>query len=223
MRTHKTENAAFSAQEWTAFFAVFIQFFNPDKAYAYVTGREQNKALSGAAAVILFVGLTPFILQGIVPSESDLMMPIWLLIERGILASAAGLGVYILSFAIGGRKPLLPAISSSFLSMGAFMMLVAFLALLAYLLSLPEGFSWSPAEGMMGLPMSRLSVFLILFAARLDVASLLTVYLWGRGLSVGWNETTSFGQRLAWTIYLFGILLLTLPVFIAPEGAEGGS
>lgn len=206
-----------------AFFAVFIQFTDPSTAYGYATGKNQNKALAGAAAVILFIGFTPFIIQGITPSESTLMIPVMMLIERAILASAAGLAVYILSFAIGGKKPLLPAISSSFLSMGAFMILVALLAFLAYLFSFPAGFSWSPAEGMTGLPVTKLSVFLILFAARLDLASLATVYLWGRGLSVGWNETTSFGQRLAWTIYLFGILLLTLPVFIAPEGAEGGS
>ena len=208
---------------WQAFFAVFIQFIDPATAYGYATGKDQNKALTGAAAVILFIGFTPFILQGMTPLESDLMVPVWILIERLILAAAAGLAVYILSFAIGGRNPLWPAISSSFLSMGAFMLLVALLSSLAYLFSLPVGFSWSPAEGMMGLPMSRLSVFLVLFAARLDLASLATVYLWGRGLSVGWNKDTVFGQRLAWTIYLFGILLLTLPVFIAPEGAQGGS
>lgn len=206
-----------------AFFAVFIQFADPLTAYSYVTGKNQNKALSGAAAVILFIGLTPLIFQGGGFTESDLMIPAWILIERAILAAAAGLAVYVLSFALGGKKPLWPAIASSFLSMGAFMVLVALLALIAYLLSLPAGFSWSPAEGMMGLPVTRLSVFLVLFAARLDLASLATVYLWGRGLSVGWNETANFGQRLAWTIYLFGILLLTLPVFIAPEGAEGGS
>lgn len=208
---------------WQAFFAVFIQFADPVRAYRYVTGKDQNKALIGAAALILFIGFTPFILQGMILSESDLMIPAWILIERVILASAAGLAVYVLSFALGGKKPLWPAITSSFLSMGAFMVLVALLAFLAHLFSFPEGFSWSPAEGMTGMPATRLSVFLFLFAARLDLASLATVYLWGRGLSVGWNETEGFGQRLAWTIYLFGILLLTLPVFIAPEGAEGGS
>ena len=206
-----------------AFFAVFIQLADPLTAYSYVTGKNQNKALAGAAAVILFIGFTPFILQGEGFTESDFMIPAWILIERVILSSAAGLAVYVLSFDMGGKKPLWPAIASSFLSMGAFMILVALLAFLAYLFSFPAGFSWSPAEGMTGLPATKLSVFLVLFAARLDVASLVTVYLWGRGLSVGWNETASFGQRLAWTIYLFGILLLTLPVFIAPEGAEGGS
>ncbi|MCK5133828.1 MAG: hypothetical protein KAR40_16965 [Candidatus Sabulitectum sp.] len=222
MRAQKPDQMASQATAWRAFLAVFIQFIDPATAYGYVIGKDQNKALAGAAAVILFIGFTPFILQGGGFTESNLMVPTWILIERIILASAAGLAVYILSFAMGGKKPLWPAVTSSFLSMGAFMVLVAFLAFLAYLFSFPGGFSWSFAEGMMGLPATRLSVFLVLFAARLDLASLATVYLWGRGLSVGWNETTSFGQRLAWTIYLFGILLLTLPVFIAPDGAEGG-
>ncbi len=206
-----------------AFFAVFLQFINPDTAYSYATGKGQNKALAGAASVILLIGISPFILQGIALSEADLMIPAWILIERIILACAAGLAVYVLSFAMGGKKPLWPAVSSSFLSMGAFMILVALLTSLSYLFSLPAGFSWSPAEVMTGMPVTRSSVFLVLFAARLDLASLVTVFLWGRGLSVGWNESTSFGQRLAWSIYLFGILLLTLPVFIAPAGAEGGS
>ncbi len=206
-----------------AFSAVFMQFVNPKEAYSFATGKNQNKALAGAALVILFIGFSPFILQGIAISEADLMIPAWILIERVILACAAGLAVYVLSFAMGGKKPLWPAVASSFLSMGAFMILIAMLTFLSYLFSLPAGFSWSPAEVMTGMPVTRSSVFLVLFAARLDLASLATVFLWGRGLSVGWNESTSFGQRLAWSIYLFGILLLTLPVFIAPAGAEGGS
>ena len=206
-----------------AFSAVLLQFINPKKAYSFATGKDQNKALTGAAFVILLIGFSPFVLQGVVLSEADLMIPVWILIERIILACAAGLAVYILSFAMGGKKPLWPAVASSFLSMGAFMILVAFLTSISYLFSLPAGFSWSPAEIMTGTPVTRSSVFLVLFAARLDPASLVTVFLWGRGLSVGWNESTSFGQRLAWSIYLFGILLLTLPVFIAPAGAEGGS
>ncbi len=205
-----------------ALFAVFIQFVNPKLAYGYATGNEQNKALMGTVFVILFIGFIPFILQGIKPSESDMIIPVMILIERVILASAAGLGVFILSFALGGKKPLWPAITSSFLSMGAFMIVVTLLVFITSLFRLSPDFSWSLAE-FMGLPSSRFSVFLYLFFARLDLASLVSVYLWGCGLSVGWKETSSFGQRLAWTIYLFGILLITLPVFIAPTGAEGGS
>jgi hypothetical protein len=203
------------------FLAVFIQFYSPDTAYEMVTGIHQNRSLAGAAALILIVGFSPFLLSG-GSFGFDLMIPVLVLVERVILASAAGLAVYILSFAIGGRKPLWPAVTTSFLSMGAFMLLVAFLALLSYLFSLPPGFSWSPAEGMLNLPVTRLSVFVVVFSSRLDIASLVTVYLWGRGLSTGWDESTDFGQRLAWTVYLFGVLLLTLPVFIAPPGGEGG-
>ncbi len=204
-----------------SFFAVFIQFYAPDTAFAMVTGNQQNRALAGAAVLILFVGVSPFLLSGN-GVRFDLMVPVLVLMERAILASAAGLAVYILSFAIGGRKPLWPAVTTSFLSMGAFVFLVAVLAFLSYLLSLPPGFSWSPAEAMLNLPVTRLSVFTVVFSSRLDIASLVTVYLWGRGLSTGWDESTNFGQRLAWTVYLFGVLLLTLPVFIAPQGGEGG-
>ena len=204
-----------------AFFAVFQQFINPAAAYRNVTGENQNSAIIGAAVSILFIAFIPFLFQELSPTRSDFMLPVLVLIERVILASAAGLAAYILSFALGGKKPLLPAIASSFLSMGAFLIVIAILALLGLVFSLPGGFTFSPAEFMMNLPMSKISVFSILFASRLEPASLITVYLWGRGLSVGWGETVSYGQRLAWAVYLFGILLLTLPVFIAPSGAEG--
>jgi hypothetical protein len=204
-----------------AFFAVFVQFISPSSAYRYVMGKGQMIALSGAAALILFIGFTPFIIQGVF-TESEMMVPVWILMERAILASAAGLAVYALSFALGGKKPLWPAVASSFMSMGAFMLTIAVLTAVSHLLSLPSGFTWSPAEAMMNMPLTRLSVFTILFASRLDLASLVTVYLWGRGLSVAWGETKDMGQRFAFTIYLFGILVITLPVFIAPPGAEGG-
>ena len=205
----------------SGFFAVFQQFVNPVKAYKHATGYNQNFAVIGTAIVILIIGFVPFLFQEAELTENDMLLPVLVLLERVILASAAGLAVYILSFALGGKKPLLPSIVASFLSMGAFLIVLSLLALLGFVFSLPVGFTFSPAELMMNLPMSKLSVFLILFAGRLDPASLITVYLWGRGLSVGWGETISYGQRLAWAVYLFGILLLTLPVFIAPSGAEG--
>jgi len=202
--------------------AVFLQFIYPSAAYGYLCGKDQMKALAGAAVLILFIGSTPFLFQGGF-TESEMMIPVWILIERAILASAAGLAVYALSFAVCGKNPLWPAVASSFLSMGGFMLMIAVLTGLSHVLSLPSGFTWSPAEAMMSMPVTRLSVFIILFASRLDFASLVTVYLWGRGLSVAWGESGSLGQRFAWTVYLFGILVLTLPVFIAPPGAEGGS
>jgi hypothetical protein len=205
-----------------SFFAVFTQFLSPCSAYRYVTGKNQNLALAGTIVTILLIGTAPFVIMGDFVS-SDLLFPVQILVERVILASAAGLAVYILAFATGGRRPLWPAISTSFLSMGAFLVIAAVLALINYLFNLPQGFSWSPAEIMFNFSVTRLSVFTVLFFSRMDVASLATVYLWGRGLSIGWNESTSFGQRMAWAVYLFGVLLLTLPVFIAPQGAEGGS
>jgi hypothetical protein len=106
------------------------------------------------------------------------------------------------------------------MSMGALMILLVLLSGLSYLLSLPLGFSWSFAE-LFAEPESRLSVFAYIFFSRLGVASLITVYLWGRGLSTVWDLERGPGQRMAWAVYLFGILLLSLPVFFAPPTAEG--
>ena len=206
----------------TGLAAPLIQFRFPEKAYSFLLGAEQGKALAGTAALILFIGFLPFLFMGGV-SSGEAEIPLLISLERALLSAAAGLSVFALAFALGDRKPLWPAISSSFLSMGAFMVIIAVLTLLSYLFSLPGQFTWSPAELLLDLPPTRLSVFLLLFASRLDLASLVTVYLWGRGLSTVWDVNRSTGQRMAWTVYLFGILLLTLPVFIAAPGGEGAS
>lgn len=202
------------------FAAVLVQFFFPERAYRSLAGEGQGRAIAGAAAVVLLAGFTPFIIQGDV-SAKYMEIPLFIAFERALLAAAAGVAVFILSYALGSRKPLWPAISSSFLSMGAFMVMVVLLTLLSFAFSLPGSFTWSPAEFLVSLPGTRLSVFLFLFAARLDLASIVTVYLWGRGLSVVWNIDRGTAQRMVWTVYLFGILLLTLPVFIAAPPGEG--
>lgn len=206
----------------TGFAAVLIQFPFPEKAYRLLCGEEQGRAIMGTAALILFIGFIPFILMNGI-SQAETGIPLLIAAERVILSAAAGLAVFALAYALGEKKPLWPAITSSFLSMGAFMAVIAVLTLISYIFSLPGQFSWSPAEFLTSLPATRLSVFLVLFAARLDLASLVTVYLWGRGLSTVWDTDRNTGQRLVWTVYLFGILLLTLPVFIAAPVLEGAS
>lgn len=200
--------------------SVLLQFFNPEDAYQFLKGEGQSRALAGSAIVIMSIGFIPFVLQGNLNSESA-GIAFLILIERIIISAAAGLAVYALSFALQGKNPLWPAVASSFLSMGAFMVLIAVLTLLSSLLSLPGTFTWSPAEFLPVMTETKISVFTVLFLARLDIASLVTVYLWGRGLSVLWGTDLSKGQRMAWTVYLFGILLITLPVFLATPGAEG--
>ena len=202
--------------------AVLNQFLRPGDAYRTLAAGGQGAAIAGAAFVITAIGFLPFLfLGGMGPGDGQI--PFLILLERGILAGAGGLAVYALMYALGDRKPLWPAVSSCFLSMGAFMILVGALTFISYILSLPPGFTWSPAELFEGVSATRMGVFLFLFSARLDLASLTTVYLWGRGLSVVWNTDRSTGQRMAWAVYLFGILLVTLPVFIAEPGVEGAS
>ena len=204
------------------FASVLFQFFSPKRAYDSLMGEGQGAALAGSASLILIVGFVPFLFTGSI-SGINVEIPLLIALERVLLSAAAGVAVYTLSYALGNRKPLWPAMSSCFLSMGAFMIMIALLTLMSHLLSLPLQFTWSPAEFLFDLPGSRLSLFLILFAAKLDLASLATIFLWGKGLSEVWNVDSGTGQRLAWTVYLFGILLLTLPVFIAAPGGEGPS
>jgi len=204
------------------FASVLIQFRFPERAYRSLAGEGQSMAIAGSVSLILLVGFIPFAFMGSM-SAAEAEIPFLILLERILLSAAAGVAVYALAYALGNRKPLWPAVSSSFMSMGAFMVSVGVLTLFSHLLSLPLQFTWSPAEFLFNLPETRLSIFLLLFTARLDLASLVTVYLWGRGLSTVWKVDSSTGQRMAWTIYLFGILLLTLPVFIAAPGGEGAS
>ncbi len=200
--------------------SVFLQFADPARAYGALRGKDQGRALAAAGAVIVLIGFIPLMLQGDIPG-SGVMVPFLIVLERIMVSSAAGLAVYAVSFATGERKPLWAAVTSCFLAMGAFMIMVALIALISHVLSLPPDLTWSPAELLMGLPLSRLSVFLLVFASRLDLASLVTVYLWGRGLSTVWNIDRAAGQRMVWAVYLFGILLLALPVFTAAPGTEG--
>jgi len=204
------------------FSSVVFQFGDPETAYGALTGGSRGTALAGTILIILFIGSLPFLIQGF-ESPEQLEIPLWIMAERLLISIAGGLAVYSLSLATGNRKPFWQAVTSCFMAMGAFMMMIACLSGLSYLFSLPPGFTWSPAELFLKLPLSRLSVFTVLFFSRLDAASLVSVYLWGRGLSTVWGMERKQGQRMVWAVYLFGILLLALPVFMAPPGAEGVS
>lgn len=202
--------------------AVVIQLYDPERAYGELKGGGQAAALSGSVLVILAVGLLPLLLQGR-PAGELTGLPVLILIERMILACAGGLGVYALSYALGERNPLWPAIASCVLSMGAFMIFIAFLTLVSNILSLPPAFTWSPAEAVPEMPETRLALFLLLFLSRIDLASAATLYLWGTGLAKLWEKERSFGVRMTCTVYLFGLLMITLPVFLAAPGSEGAS
>ncbi len=76
-------------------------------------------------------------LQGDIPG-SGVMVPFLIVLERIMVSSAAGLAVYAVSFATGERKPLWAAVTSCFLAMGAFMIMVALIALISHVLSLPR-------------------------------------------------------------------------------------
>lgn len=198
-----------------AYSAVLTQFVKPGTAHSLLKGEGMLSAAAATTLVILAVGFLPFILQGgFMPGQVEI--PFIILLERVILSGAAGLSAWALSHALYRRKTLFHAVLSAFLSMGAFMILIALLTMISYILGLPGTFTWSPAELMTGLPENRMTVFLILFAARLDLASLVTVHIWGRGLSAVWDEPPDRGSGIAWTVYLFGILLITMPVFLAP-------
>ncbi len=199
---------------------VLIQFYHTEKAYAVLKGPEQAGALAGTVAVILAVGWIPLLITGNTGGAVS-SLPFLILMERAILAGAGGVALYALSYALGYRKSLWHAVSSCILSMGAFMIMIALLTLLSDLFSLRSDFTWSIAEFFSGIPESRLSVFLILFLARLDLASVVTVFLWGKGISSVWELKGNTGTRMAWTVYLFGLLMITLPVFLSASGSEG--
>jgi hypothetical protein len=202
------------------FLAVVRQFRDPDGAYCSLAGPKRASALIGAFVFILLTASMPFLLTGRT-HPTYLQVPILILFERIAVSFLGGVSVYILTMATGEKKPLMPAVYSCFLAMGPFVAVAVVLSSAGVLAGLPEGFSWSPAELLTWLPPGRVSLFLLVFTSRFDIASVITVSLWGRGLSSLWSIGAGRGPRLAWTVYLTGMLLLALPVLVSTFDGEG--
>ena len=147
-------------------------------------------------------------------------MPFIGLAERIFYSLIGGLATFGAAYAAGVTGSLPAHLKSASLSQGAYVLTAFLLAVISTVLSLPAGFNWSGAMlfDTTVLNPSRLYVFAYLFGSHLDLPSMVSVSLWGIGLSVLLGRPVSFGLRISWFVYICGILLISMPVLITASG-----
>ncbi|OPL17857.1 MAG: hypothetical protein AVO35_08240 [Candidatus Aegiribacteria sp. MLS_C] len=147
-------------------------------------------------------------------------LPMARLVERGILAVLAGLTAFGVVYAVEGRKVgrLTDYFTSSVLSQSAYMLSGAVLVVLVGLLDVPPDarLNLSILVPVDTPDPSRLHVFVFRFLESLDIPSVVCLLLWGTGLAAMTGRDRTWGLRLVFSVYLLGILLISLPVMFAP-------
>ncbi|MBN2586880.1 MAG: hypothetical protein JXA64_10430 [Candidatus Fermentibacteraceae bacterium] len=147
-------------------------------------------------------------------------LPMARLVERGVIGLLAALTAFGVVYAVEGRKVgrLTDYLTSSILSQSAYMLIVAVLTLLVTVMEL------SPATRLnlsIFVPVdtvdpTRIHVFMFRFLESVDIPSIACLTIWGAGLSAMLERNRSWGIRLVFSVYILGILLISLPVMFAP-------
>ncbi len=202
-----------------ALFAPITQFVRPVHAHRYLVGEGRLQALVSSALLILLGGFAAGVQYSILSWE----VPVFMLVERMLLAALGGAAVWGIARALGEKARLLPAMYSAFMSMTVWVLCVALLMWVQRPAGLPPGFTWSLGELAAWLPGSQAGAFVFIVLLNLDIPSIATVFIFGRGLSAVWGAGPSFGIRLAWAVYLFAVLLQAVPVVLSPEVGEVGT
>ncbi len=148
-------------------------------------------------------------------------LPMAMLVERSILALLAALAGFGIVFAVEGEKVgrITDYITSSILSQSAYMLTGVLLVVLVSVLDVPPSvrLNLSVFVPVDVIDPSRIHVFIYRFLESVDIPSITALVLWGRGLAVMLQRSRSWGIRLCFSIYIIGILLISLPVMFAPE------
>lgn len=148
-------------------------------------------------------------------------LPMARLVERSVIALLAALAGFGIVFAVEGRKVgrVTDYITSSILSQSAYMLIGVFLVVLVSVLDVPPSvrLNLSVFVPVDVLNPSRIHVFIYRFLESVDIPSIAALILWGNGLAAMLQRSRSWGIRLCFSIYIIGILLISLPVMFAPE------
>jgi len=147
-------------------------------------------------------------------------LPMARLVERSIIALLAALAAFGTVYAVEGSKigRVTDYLTSSMLSQSAYMLTGVFLIVLVSLLNIPSSvrLNLSIFVPVDVLQPSRIHVFMYRFLESVDIPSVVAMILWGRGLAAMLHRSRSWGIRLSFSIYIIGILLVSLPVMFAP-------
>lgn len=196
--------------------APLLQFYRPAKAHRTLVGNGSWKVMGFSALFILLGGFAAT--AGSLAAFPEL--PFFILLERMFMAALGGAAVWALARALGEKFSVMPGIKSAFMSMTVWVLGFAALVWVSRIAGIPPDFSWSPAEFAWRLPANPAGMFFFIVLLNLDIPSVVTVFIWGRGLSAVWGTDPSFGMRLAWAVYLFAVLLQAVPVLFNPGGSE---
>jgi hypothetical protein len=143
------------------------------------------------------------------------------LAERVFILVIAGLAVWGVEKATGGRLDPMAAMASAGLAQAAFVMTAAVVTLAESLTGAPDGLLANPllAAAGYGGGAPRLVELGWLVLGNLNVPSLVSLLLWGLGLSSMLGRPAGWGIRTVGLVYLAGIALTTFPALMAPRGA----
>jgi hypothetical protein len=148
-------------------------------------------------------------------------IPMAMLVERAIIALLAALAAFGTVYAVENKKvgKVTDYLTSSMLSQAAYMLTGVLLILFVSLLDIPPSirFNMSFFFTVDVFDPSRIQVFVYRFLESVDIPSIIAMVLWGRGLAAILHRSRSWGIRLCFSIYIIGILLISLPVMFAPE------
>lgn len=169
---------------------------------------------------------TPVEADSVIASELHEMrgmmesLPLARLIERGLMAVIGALAAFGIVFAVESRKVgrIGDFITSAMLSQAAYMLTGVLLVVIVILLKIPPTVRLNLAVFVPvdTLSPSRIHVFLFTFLSNIDIPSIAALLLWGRGLSAILGRRYSWGIRLCFSVYIIGVMLISLPVMFAP-------
>ncbi len=147
-------------------------------------------------------------------------LPLARLIERGLMAVIGALAAFGIVFAIESRKigRIGDFITSAMPSQAAYMLTGVLLVVIVILLKIPPTvrLNLSALIPVDTLAPSRIHVFLYTFLRNIDIPSIVALLLWGKGLSAILGRRYSWGIRLCFSVYIIGVMLISLPVMFAP-------
>lgn len=196
--------------------APLLQFTSPSKAHRMLVGKGSWKVM-GFSALFILLGAVAVTAGSITALPG---LPFFILFERMFVAALGGAAVWALARALGEKFAILPGIQAAFMSMTVWVLGYAALVWVSRAAGIPPGFSWSPAELAWWLPVNPAGVFFFIVLLSLDIPSVVTVFIWGKGLSAVWGTDQSFCMRLVWAVYLFAVLLQAVPVLMNQGGSE---